>query len=86
MSIETISWAFRQITRPRNKLVLILLADMVSDGQKMPFSVEGIARKANISDEKIYKVLSELHEDGFLTLFQDPNGRPESFILGMFLS
>lgn len=66
MSIEAMSWAFKQKMKPMHKFVLVTICDCVdSSGELMP-SISNLAEKTSLSEQKVSLAIDWLDKAGFL--------------------
>ena len=66
MSVKVLSWAFEQELKPRDKVVLLALADYADDAGECYPAVLTLAEKASVSKATVRRVLKSLEGAGLV--------------------
>jgi len=67
MGVKVLTWAFQQSLKPRDKVVLLALADYACDDGTCYPALKTIAKKASVSVPTVTRVLAALEDYGLLT-------------------
>jgi DNA-binding transcriptional MocR family regulator len=79
MSVEAITWAFKQhVGKPSAKLVLVNLADHADHDRKCWPSYRTIAARTELSRDTVVRSIRLLESNGFIRVVHRHNGRSPS--------
>lgn len=80
MSLEAMTWAFKQTLNPTRKIVLLALADYADDENRCWPSMRTLAEKSSLTERAVRNAIRDLEEIGYLTTESRnrPNGSQTS--------